>query len=205
MPTFHRIIHAAALLGIPALTSGQIDSGGGKTTGGAFSNHSSFGESFATLPTQGGINANHPGLIEILYPVTPASITDIDGNGLPDGWEISHFGNYGVDPAADPDSDTTSNLLEYLAGTDPNSAASTFRAEGTLTNGIFTMPIQTVTGRNYQIWVTRDLTNWVQQTTYVGDDTQKVFTFDETTILSGPLYSPTHTSRYFFRVTIVIP
>ncbi len=205
MSTVLSIFITCSLLGLPALAFAQIDSGGGKSTNGAFSNHASFGESFATVGTQSASNTNHPGLIEVLYPITPSSTTDVSGNGLPDGWEITHFGNYWVNPAADADFDATSNLMEYLAGTDPNNSASLFRPEGSLTNGIFHLPLPTVSGRDYQVWVTRDLTNWVLQTTYSGDGTQKLFSFDETTILSGPLYSPIHPSSYFFRTTVFIP
>ena len=102
----------AALTPAPA----EIDSGGGKSSGGALSNHSSIGAAFATLPTQGAATVLHPGLIEVLYPVAPAA-TDSDGNGLPDAWETLHFGHLGLDPNADPDHDGASNLMEYLAGT----------------------------------------------------------------------------------------
>ena len=95
--------------------------------------------------------------------------------------------------------------MEYLAGTDPNSAASVFRPQGSYSAGIFHMPIQTVTDRNYQIWVSRDMKAWTLQTTLTGDGTQQPFDFDETTILSGPLHSDTHPSNYFFRVAILIP
>ena len=44
---------------------------------------------------------------------------DSDSNGLPIAWELTHFGQTGVDPAADPDQDGISNFQEYLAGTDP--------------------------------------------------------------------------------------
>jgi hypothetical protein len=148
---------------------------------------------------------NHPGLIEVLYPVTPSSITDVNANGLPDDWEIQHFGALGVDPAADADHDGTTNLMEYLAGTDPNDAHSVFRPQGTLTNGVFHMPIQTVTGRNYQVWVSRDMKDWTLQSSLTGDNTEQPFEFDETTIASGPLHSPVHPSNYFFRVQILIP
>lgn len=45
-----------------------------------------------------------------------------DSNGLPDAWEIAHFGVAGQNPSADPDQDSMSNLQEYLAGTDPRVA-----------------------------------------------------------------------------------
>jgi len=194
-----------ALFAAQSLSPAEIDSGGGKSSGGAFCNHSSIGGPFATLTTQGGATLNHPGLIEVIYPVTPASITDVNANGLPDGWEIQHFGALGVDPNADADHDGTSNLMEYLAGTDPNDPKSVFRPQGTLTGGIYHLAIPTVTGRNYQIWVTRDMKNWTLQSTLTGNNTEQQFVFEETTIHSGPLHSDTHPSTYFFRVQILIP
>ena len=114
-----------ALLSIYSFAPAEIDSGGGKSSGGAVFNHGSIGGSFATSITQAGPVTNHPGLIEVIYPITPASITDVNGNGLPDGWEVSNFGPIGVDPASDADLDGTSNLMEYLAGSDPTRADAT--------------------------------------------------------------------------------
>jgi len=205
MHRYPRSLPILALLAIQSLAPAEIDSGGGKSSGGAFNNHSSIGASFATLPTQGGATLNHPGLIEVIYPVTPTSVTDVNGNGLPDGWEIQNFGALGVDPNADPDHDGETNLMEYLAGTDPNSAGSVFRPQGSLSAGVFHLPIQTLAGRNYQIWVTRDLNTWTLQSTLSGDGTQQLFAFDETTVPAGPLHSDTHPSTYFFRVQILIP
>ena len=44
---------------------------------------------------------------------------DTYGIGIPDAWQVAHFGLAGIDPNADPDGDGMSNIAEYLAGTDP--------------------------------------------------------------------------------------
>lgn len=48
-------------------------------------------------------------------------------DGLPVAWLMQNFGTTNVDANADPDHDGMSNLQEYLAGTDPNNAASNLR------------------------------------------------------------------------------
>lgn len=53
----------------------------------------------------------------------PYSLTvtaDIDGDGLPDVWEMQEFGTLSYGPADDPDHDGMNNLEEYLADTHPN-------------------------------------------------------------------------------------
>ncbi|AKC81758.1 hypothetical protein IMCC26134_01345 [Verrucomicrobia bacterium IMCC26134] len=58
-------------------------------------------------------------------PTVTASIpSDVDGDGLPDNWEISYFGNLAQSAAADPDADGATNLQEYNAGSVPNSNSS---------------------------------------------------------------------------------
>jgi hypothetical protein len=79
------------------------------------------------------------------------------------------------------------------------------KSDRLLDGSIYTMPIQTVQGRNYKVWVTKDLSSWTLQQTYSGDGTQKVFSFDPTTISAGPLHSLTHPSSYFFRVEVILP
>lgn len=50
-----------------------------------------------------------------------SGITDGDGDGLSDGWEVVNFGDTTTyDGTNDPDGDGTSNVQEYLEGTNPN-------------------------------------------------------------------------------------
>lgn len=44
---------------------------------------------------------------------------DIDGDGLPDTWEITFFGDLLQTASGDPDNDGTLNLAEFFAGTNP--------------------------------------------------------------------------------------
>ncbi len=48
----------------------------------------------------------------------------LDGDRLPDLWELYWFGNLDQTDSDDPDGDGLNNLAEYLAGTDPTSADS---------------------------------------------------------------------------------
>jgi hypothetical protein len=183
----------------------EIDSGGGASLVGSMTNHSSIGSPFATGNSMIGANENKSGLIQVLFTGNTDPDLDADANGLPDAWEEQYFPGQVVDPLADSDGDGTSNLMEYLAGTNPTDPSSKFQPTGTLDGLIYTMPIQTVQGRTYKVWVTKDLSSWTLHQTYSGDGTQKVFSFDPTTISAGPLHSLTHPSSYFFRVEVVLP
>jgi hypothetical protein len=183
----------------------EIDSGGGASLVGSMTNYSSIGSPFATGNSMIGANENKSGLIQVLFTGNIDPDLDADANGLPDTWEEQYFSAQAVDPLADSDGDGTSNLMEYLAGTNPTDRSSKFQPTGTLTGLTYNMPIQTVQGRTYKVWVTKDLSSWTLQQTYSGDGTQKVFSFDPTTISAGPLHSLTHPSSYFFRVEVVLP
>lgn len=53
---------------------------------------------------------------EVFYQASP----DTDADGMPDGWEITHFGDLSHDGTADTDGDGLTDLEEYNQGTDPN-------------------------------------------------------------------------------------
>ena len=192
---------------LPLLSQAQIDSGGGKVQVGAYQNHASIGSPIATQPSTAAGTTHRPGLIEVLYSSsgTTQPPEDADDNGLPDAWEIEFFGQTGADPQADADGDGTSNLMEFLAGTNPVLASSFFRPTGNLAAGIYSLPIHTRSGRSYRVYATKDLQSWHLQQTIEGDDSIKVFTFDEKAVPTGPLHSSVHPSKYFFRVEIVLP
>jgi hypothetical protein len=52
-------------------------------------------------------------------------ITDTDGDGMPDAWEVDHFLNMSnpADANLDNDGDGATNLAEYQSGRDPNNRA----------------------------------------------------------------------------------
>lgn len=184
---------------------GVIDSGGGKSPVGTLTNHGSIGSAVATANFAIGTSTNRNGLIQVLFTGGATTDPDANNNGIPDAWEEQYFPGQPFDPEADSDGDGNGNRMEYISGTDPTQRSSRFRPAGTLSGTVYTMPLQTVAGRTYKVWVTRDLANWYLQETYAGDDTEKIFSFDETNVPSGPLHSSHHPSSYFFRVEVTLP
>ena len=84
---------------------------------------------------------------------------DSDNDGIPDWWELIYFG--GITNAVagiDADGDGYSNWQEYLAGTDPNNAASFLRVlTEPLEEGEVAIRWNSVQGRMYRLWRTDDL------------------------------------------------
>lgn len=52
---------------------------------------------------------------------------DTNGDGVPEGWELAHFGTSGANLARDTDGDGVADRLEYVAGTQPKDAGDAFR------------------------------------------------------------------------------
>ncbi|MFN6018707.1 MAG: DUF5011 domain-containing protein [Verrucomicrobiota bacterium] len=55
---------------------------------------------------------------------------DYNSNTMPDWWEDQYFSGQTPTSTADADGDGTSNLMEYLAGTNPKNSGSVFRPIG---------------------------------------------------------------------------
>ena len=168
-----------------------IDSGGGGSEIGSFTNYGSIGEPVSTVLAPAEVGGNHPGLIAILFP------PDSDGDGLPDDWEYESFGTLDLDGFDNPDGDLSDNLLEYLAGTDPNDPTSVFIP--TLTSGEAGLELgfDTILSRSYTISISGDLESWEEWQTVEGDGSTKTFIIDDSTMPEG-----SDLTRYFFQITI---
>jgi hypothetical protein len=105
--------NALGLISVPRSYNRSI---GGLTT--LFANYTSL--AFAT-PAQSNLSMSFHdrGRIEQVDLVVPVDNTDLDGNGLPDWWELLYFGHIGVDPNDDPDGDGLTLLQEFRAGLNP--------------------------------------------------------------------------------------
>lgn len=83
---------------------------------------------------------------------TSAANGDSDGDGLPDDWELSHFGTLARDGSGDFDLDGLSDRAEYLAGTDPANTQDSFRLQLTRSvSGSVTISFNAVAAHAYRI------------------------------------------------------
>jgi hypothetical protein len=86
-----------------------------------------------------------------------STAADSDNDGLPDDWEIAHFGNLSRDGSGDFDGDGLSDLGEFQAGTDPNNASDALRLDIALGTTDTLLRFNAVTGHAYRVEFTDDL------------------------------------------------
>jgi hypothetical protein len=86
---------------------------------------------------------------------TDTALLDGDADGMPDGWEVDHFGSTEAGlPGVDSDGDGVLNVDESVAGTLPDDDTSFFRIEQVDENGLSWIA---VAGRTYSVDWTDDL------------------------------------------------
>jgi hypothetical protein len=89
---------------------------------------------------------------------------DNDGDGLPHAWELAHGldDSNPADALLDSDGDGQDNTTEFLAGTEPRSAASFFQFDSLERSpgGQFVLRWNSIVGRVYRITYSPDLLNW---------------------------------------------
>ena len=122
-----------------------------------------------------------------------AQMVDLNGNGMSDIWEWIYKA-YGVNPAADPDGDSFSNLQEAIAGTDPFDATSyPYIPSVVCSSNNLSVTLPCALGKRYQLQsvTALDSTNWVVEASLVA-------TSGTTVTLSAPVAS----AMTFYRVAI---
>lgn len=140
----------------------------------------------------------------LVIPVLNTNTDDLaqySGDGIADDWQVQHFGlppNLNAAPTANPDFDGQDNLFEYLAGTNPLSAASQFTTlPAFVAPGTFGVTInQTIPGTIYTVLKSPDLgapASWTEVVSFT------VVTPQTNVLVQDPSPPP---GKGFYKVTL---
>jgi hypothetical protein len=127
-------------------------------------------------------------------------IVDTDGDGLPDWWETSHFGNLAEAGGGDPDRDGFSNVDEFFSGTLPTQSSSylafaSYAPGSGSTASNFLLSFPSVEDTSYQIQWSNDLSSWsILGSTIIG--TGSLVNVVDTDALNS-------TSKRFYRLRLI--
>ena len=132
---------------------------------------------------------------------------DLDGDGLPDNWEIFYFGSTNApegDRDGHADTDGASNWEEYTAGTDPTNATSCLSLAISLSNSCIAVsfPAFTASGLGYSVL------NRFYDIEHLGTMHGSWQPLDGATNIPGDNSTVTYTNSFtpaeFFRATTVL-
>jgi T5SS/PEP-CTERM-associated repeat protein len=136
--------------------------------------------------------------------------TDLDGDGIEDAWAIQYFGSSpllnGTGPNnkfGDKDGDGPSNYAEFIAGTNPTNAASTFKLTVAASDpSSVTLQFPFVFGRTYRLWFSTNLTSWLELPVpgYVGPQSDVGQWKDDGSLAGGVPFNST--SPHFYRISV---
>jgi hypothetical protein len=88
--------------------------------------HGSAPEATADDDSYAAVNLGQLKHVFSFVPAAAVPLDDSDGDGLPDDWEVQHFGSISAETgASNRDGDSLSNLAEFLVGSNPNSSDDT--------------------------------------------------------------------------------
>jgi len=99
------------------------------------------------------------------------TFADVNANGISDPFEQAAFG--AVSPnrtsTTDTDGDGATDLEEFMAGTNPNSAAAKLHLNVPTIQGDGSLRVDwpSVSGRAYRVWQSEDLVNWTPASDWI--------------------------------------
>lgn len=95
---------------------------------------------------------------------------DTDGDGLPDAWELLHFGSItNAEPDLDADGDGQVNIEHYISGTDPTNIVSFFKIDAMTQNPLPSVWVSSASGRQYRLMQSTALATgaWIGSTDWI--------------------------------------